>query len=67
MAYTAIPSLSDTVLSAATFNAYIRDNQLALKDPPSANYESNEVADYTTVSTTFADVDTDFNLSITTS
>lgn len=69
MAYIAPPTYSDTTATAANANTYIRDNQLALKDPPSTNYEANESADYSTTSTTYGNVDpigTDFTLSITT-
>jgi len=66
MVYSTIPTLTDTALSAANFNAYLRDNQIALKDPPSQNYESNEGADYTTLSTTYGAVDADYSFSITT-
>lgn len=71
MAYTAIPEITDTTATAANLNAYIRDNQRAIKAPPSAHYEPNEGADYSTSSTSFVNVDTvgagtDFTLSITT-
>lgn len=67
MAYTTVPTFTDTTATAANFNAYIRDNQLALKDPPSQNYESNEGSNYSTSSTTYSNVDlSDFTLSITT-
>jgi hypothetical protein len=69
MAYTTIPAFTDIPATAANLNTYIRDNQRAIKDPPSANYEANEGADYSTTSTTYANVDpigTDFTLQITT-
>lgn len=66
MAYTTVPSFTDTTATATNLNTYIRDNQRALKDPPSLNYESNEGSDYTNSTTTFADVDSDFNLTIVT-
>jgi hypothetical protein len=67
MAYTTVPTFTDTSATAANGNTYIRDNQRALKDPPSQNYESNEGANYTrTGSAAFANVDADFNFSITT-
>jgi hypothetical protein len=48
-------------------NTHVRDNFNALKAPPTAQYEFNEGADYTTTSTSFVDVDaTDLALSITT-
>lgn len=71
MAFTTVPTITDIVATANFGNTYIRDNQLALKDPPSANYEANEAADYSTSSTTYGNVDTvgagtDFTLTITT-
>lgn len=54
-------------VTAALLNTHLRDNLLALKDPPSANYELNEGADITSNSATFVDVDgTNFSLQITT-
>ncbi len=56
-------------MTAVDLNKEIRDNMNALKSPPSAHYEANESSDYTTASTTFADVDGTagkFNLTITT-
>lgn len=67
MAYTTVPTFTDATATAANGNAYIRDNQKALKDPPSANYEPNEGSNYTISTSTYADVDTaDLTLSITT-
>jgi hypothetical protein len=69
MAYTTIPTFTDVPATAANLNTYSRDNQRAIKDPPSANYEANEGADYSTSSTTYGNVDpigTDFTLQITT-
>jgi hypothetical protein len=57
---------TDILSDADHPNTDIRDNQQALKDPPSQNYESNEGTDYTKVGGDWSDVDTDFNLSITT-
>lgn len=55
------------VPTAAIFNTHLRDNLIALKDPPTAIYNVNEAADYSTSSTSFVDVDgTDLALSITT-
>ena len=65
MAYTTARDwVTDEVVTAALMNQYIRDNQDALKDPPSANYNMNEVANDTTTSATFGDVD-GTNLSLT--
>lgn len=67
MAYTTVPTITDIVATASAGNTYIRDNQRALKDPPSANHEVNEASNYTTSSDTWADIDTtDLTLSITT-
>lgn len=66
MAYSAPPTVSNTLIDANFLNVYIRDNQRALKDPPSQNYESNEASDYSKTLVAWADVDTDFNFSITT-
>ena len=38
-------------------NVHVRDNILALKDPPSSTNSVNEASDYTTTSTSFADID----------
>lgn len=67
MAYTSPKTWSSEVLTDTDLNTYIRDNQIALKDPPSSDYQVNEGSDYTTTSTSFADVDaTNLALSITT-
>lgn len=46
MTYTAPTTFTDTVATTSEFNTYIRDNERALKDPPSQNYEANELGDY---------------------
>lgn len=57
----------DELVTASALNTHLRDNLNALKTPPSAHYECNEGSDYTTVSTTFVDVDaTNLALTITT-
>jgi hypothetical protein len=66
MAYTTVPTIADTDITASFMNTYVRDNQRAIKDPPSQNYESNEGANYTRTGSGFVNVDTDFNFSITT-
>jgi hypothetical protein len=66
MAYTTVPTVTDTSITASFMNTYVRDNQRAIKDPPSQNYESNEGANYTKTGGSYANVDTDFNFSITT-
>jgi len=68
MAYTAPKTFAaNAVLTASELNTYVRDNTIALKAPPTDLYNVNEGADYTTASTSFADVDgTDLSLTITT-
>lgn len=68
MAYTTPRTWSTGELVTATMmNAHVRDNFEAVKDPPTAIYNVNEGADYTTTSTSFAAIDsTDLSLSITT-
>jgi hypothetical protein len=59
-------SVSELVTSTK-LNEQLRDNMLALKDPPTSLYNVNEGADYTTTSDTFVDVDaTDLSLTIVT-
>jgi hypothetical protein len=57
MAYTTPKTWSNEPLVVSDLNTHLRDNLDAIKDPPSANYELNESADYTTTSTSFADID----------
>jgi hypothetical protein len=45
------------VLTKDRLNQDIRDNLIALKTPPSANFEADEASNYTTTSTVFVDVD----------
>lgn len=45
------------LVTAADLNTQLRDNLLALKNPPTAHYKLNESANYTTNSTVFVDVD----------
>lgn len=57
-----------TLVAAADWNELVNDI-IALKDPPSDNYEADEGADWTTTNTTFGDIDdtgSEFTLSITT-
>jgi hypothetical protein len=59
--------VADATLPASDLNTHVRDNLDALKSPPSDHHELNEVADITTSSTTFVDVDgTNYEFSITT-
>lgn len=57
MAWTQPKTWSSEPLVAGDMNTHIRDNLEALKDPPSDNYELNELSDYSTTSTSFVDVD----------
>lgn len=66
MTWTTPLTWTDILSDASHFNQQIRDNLLALKAPPTALYESNEVSNYSISTSTYADIDTDFNLSITT-
>jgi len=55
----------DEVVGASDMNTHLRDNLVALKDPPSAIYDGGTLTD-TTTSSTFADVDADnLKLSVT--
>jgi len=63
MAYTSPKTWTNEPLTASDLNTYIRDNLLALKSPPSDNYEVT-AGGYTTTSTSFVDVDAT-NLSFT--
>lgn len=67
MVYTAPRTWIDELSDAADFNVDIRDNQLALKSPPTDRHEVNEASDYAISTDTYTDVDTtDLTLSITT-
>ena len=66
MAYTTPETWANELVTSAKWNANLKTNILALKDPPSDNYEANEGANYTKTGTSWGDVDTDFNHSITT-
>ncbi len=57
MAWTSPKTWTSEPLTSADLNTHLRDNLEALKDPPTAHYEAAELADYTTTSTTFVDVD----------
>jgi hypothetical protein len=55
------------LVTAALLNSHLRDNFDFLKTPPTAAYILNETGDYTTTSTSFANVDgTKLSLAITT-
>lgn len=66
--FTNPPSFSAGRATKTEMNTYLRDNLLALKYPPFAMYTTvGHSADYSTTSTSFADVDsTNMALSITT-
>lgn len=67
MAWTAPKTWTSDLVTVADFNAQIRDNLIELKDPPGDFYDVDELADYTTTSTSFTDVDaTNLALTITT-
>lgn len=55
------------LVTASLLNTHLRDNLEFLKAPPTALYNVNQGSDYTTTSTSFADVDaTNLSLNITT-
>ncbi len=68
MAWTAPKTWSvGETLTSSDMNTQIRDNMVALKEPPTDLYEVNEGSDYTTAQTSFVDVDaTNLKLTITT-
>lgn len=68
MAYTSPRTwVAGETVTAALLNTHLRDNLIALKDPPTDSYNVNEASDYNTTSTTFVDIDaTDLALTITT-
>ncbi len=68
MAYTAPRTwVNGEVLTASLLTTHLRDNLIALKEPPTALYNVNESADYTTSSTSFVNVDADdLSLTVTT-
>ena len=49
--------VNDQPLTADDLNTHLRDNLLALKEPPTAIYQLDESADYSTTVTDFVDVD----------
>ncbi|HEX3050866.1 MAG TPA: hypothetical protein VHP83_09450 [Aggregatilineaceae bacterium] len=55
---------ADELVTATDFNTHLRDNLLALKQPPSQQIVRLNAASYTTTSTSFVTVD-DTNLKIT--
>jgi len=68
MAYTTPRTWTDDeVPDEVVMNTHIRDNLIALKDPPSSSYTMNQGSDYSTTSTSFTDIDaTNLGLTITT-
>lgn len=57
MGWTTPQNWTSTPFTASNLNTQIRDNFLALKDPPSAIYDANEGTDLSLASTSWADVD----------
>jgi hypothetical protein len=56
------------LVTAAILNAHVRDNLEFLKSPPTTSFIADQSSDYTTTSTSFANVNaTDLALNITTS
>jgi hypothetical protein len=66
MAWTDAITWTNILSDAAHFNQQIRDNLLALKQPPTSHYEANELSDYTTSSTTYGTIDSDWGFTLTT-
>lgn len=67
MTYTAPKTWTAEPLTSADMNTFIRDNQIALKDPPTDVIDVEEASDLTTTSTSTVDMDaTNLKLSITT-
>lgn len=57
MTWTTPKTWTNEPLIAGDLNTHLRDNMEALKDPPTAHVELDELTDYSTTSTTFVDVD----------
>jgi hypothetical protein len=67
MAWTQPRLWDNEIATAAKLQTELGTNQLALKDPPSDNYEPNEGSNYSYAVATYADVDsTNFSFSLTT-
>lgn len=67
MAYTTPRTWTEELVTASLLNEQLRDNMVALKDPPTDAHDINEGADYTTSANTWADIDsTDLSSTITT-
>lgn len=67
MAYTTPRTwVAGELVTASMMNTYVRDNQIALKDPPSATLSNWSVAAVSTTSTSFVLIDAAFTGSITT-
>ena len=64
MVWTPPKTWSNEPLIAGDMNTHLRDNLSILKDPPSDAYTIDDSADYTTNSTSFIDVDGNFELTI---
>lgn len=57
MGWTTPITWTNDVSDAADFNEQIRDNLLALKQPPTAHHEADEASLYQTFSTTYGNID----------
>lgn len=67
MAWTTPETWANEVATAAKWTTELKTNQIALKDPPSDNYELNQGSNYSTTSATYTAIDAiNLGLSITT-
>lgn len=67
MAWTQPRTWANEIVNASDLATELRSNQVALKAPPFQTYEANEVSNYGTISSTYADVDsTNYSFTITT-
>ena len=57
MAWTEPKTWTAEVLTSSDLNTHLRDNLNALKEPPTNLFNANEGANYTSNSTSFADID----------
>jgi len=66
MAWTAPKTWTAEVLTSSDLNTHLRDNLLALKDPPDNFYDIYNATDLTFTTTSFADLDsTNLSLAVT--
>lgn len=67
MAWTTPHTWNNEIATGAQWTIELRDNQRALKYPPAAGYQADELTDYATISSTYANVDgTNYNFSLST-